>query len=83
MIEYVDKSLVRAIIDSPRNKTQMLHRLEDAPTITGERVLHGHWESRFENGKVNTYCSVCGGITYGLYHYCPDCGAKMDEGEKL
>lgn len=41
-------------------------------------IKHGHWISKFENGKVNTYCSVCGNITYGLYHYCPDCGVKMD-----
>ncbi len=46
--------------------------------LKDEPVKHGHWISKFENGKVNTYCSACGNITYGLYHYCPDCGAKMD-----
>ena len=44
-----------------------------------EPVKHGHWISKFENGEVNTYCSACGNITYGLYRYCPDCGARMDE----
>ena len=52
------------------------------PTIEAEPIKHGHWESKFENGKINTYCSACGGITYGLYHYCPNCGAKMGEEEE-
>lgn len=51
------------------------------PSVDTPPVKYGHWISKFENGKVNTYCSACGSITYGLYHYCPDCGAKMDSDE--
>lgn len=27
------------------------------------------------------YCSVCGEYAIDLYDYCPNCGAKMGEGE--
>lgn len=51
-------------------------------------VVHGHWEvsdEPFEKFK----CSVCGGACWYYDYYgdvatsrfCPNCGAKMDEGE--
>lgn len=47
-------------------------------------VLHGHW-IRKPHWCVS--CSYCGKCTHDyeceveLYNYCPNCGAKMDEGE--
>lgn len=54
-------------------------------------VVHAHWIPEFHNkrdGKAyRSKCSECGGII--LYNgrqelaYCPYCGAKMIEGEKI
>ena len=51
-------------------------------------VRHGRWI--YNEGTINTLpnlmCSKCGWWTIdqcvdGSYNYCPECGAKMDEGE--
>ena len=60
------------------------------PTVDAEPVRHGHWLSvkgwDDELGELDSAeCSVCHDKqdseywvkTY--YHYCPNCGAKMDE----
>lgn len=61
------------------------------PTIEAEPVVHGRWEQCFEDWRKQIEgdkCSACGFEHYGCsvkhYHYCPNCGAKMDgrsEGE--
>ena len=39
----------------------------------------GHWIE----GNYHIRCSECGeDYTYSLRNYCPNCGAKMQEGEK-
>ncbi len=66
--------------------------LKDAPTIEAEPVKHGRWEKTeddFYMGLTIFKCSVCReewvfedmSDVDGLnYHYCPNCGAKMDGG---
>jgi rubrerythrin len=50
-----------------------------------EPVRHGKWESlTFTNASNEEYtmhrCSECGlTIVTGWYHYCPNCGARMDK----
>jgi predicted Zn-ribbon and HTH transcriptional regulator len=51
-----------------------------------EEVKHGYWKECFEDWRkqiVGDECSACGFQHYGTsishYHYCPNCGAKMDE----
>ena len=50
-------------------------------------VVHGMWE--YEEPTINTYgmvkCTVCNWWSIDpyvsiVYHYCPNCGAKMDGG---
>ncbi len=47
-------------------------------------VKHGKWRECFEDWRKQISgdeCSVCGFQHYGgisHYHYCPNCGAKMD-----
>lgn len=57
--------------------------VKDAPTIDAAPVVHGRWkwEGRFKA------CSECGSyidfdntLGAGHWHYCPNCGAKMDGG---
>lgn len=56
-------------------------------------VVHAHWVSGY---SINCYgqiqpgiyvdwktCSKCGAKNYEPRYFCPNCGAKMDEGAKL
>lgn len=59
------------------------------PTVAAVEVVHGEWEIIEDDylDLVEMKCSVCG-ESYGFeayedcipknYHYCPNCGAKMD-----
>ena len=60
--------------------------LYNAPTADVQEVKHGRWEWNNEDEFFYS-CSNCGHKAYGntneivsgLYAYCPNCGAKMDE----
>lgn len=64
--------------------TGIKQAIDEQPTVYAAPVVHGHWglSGRIEN-KVVEKCSVCNqGITSKfapVYHFCPNCGAKMDE----
>lgn len=61
--------------------------IESAPTIDPESLrAQGKWEQCFEDWRKQIEgdrCSVCGFEHYGAainhYHYCPNCGAKMED----
>ena len=65
--------------------------IENAPTVDAVEVVHGEWtniEDDYDDATI-LECSVCE-VSFrfdeydGLlpqaqtYHYCPNCGAKMD-----
>ena len=58
----------------------MLEELQNAPTV--DPVKHGHWIS----ASPLTDTLVCSECQYNIIDeafktpYCPNCGAKMDEG---
>lgn len=57
--------------------------IKDIPAADVAPVIHGEWIHK--NGEM--YCSVCGSeaLMDEVYYespYCPDCGAKMDGGNK-
>lgn len=68
---------------------ETIQRIENVPTVDAAPVVHGEWE-RIEDDYldlVNLKCSVCGeewcfedydDCVPQNYHYCPNCGAKMD-----
>ena len=71
--------------------------LSELPTIDAEPVRHGRWiiKSNPENGWYQITCSECGedettvapciGFMPNvkvIWDYCPNCGAKMDGGDK-
>ena len=60
----------------------------DCPTIEAEPVRHGWWKSEDERssmfGRIVS-CSECGAMLeprkIHCYHFCYNCGAKMDSKE--
>ena len=72
---------------------EILKIIDDAPTVDAVDVVHGQWEIIPDDyfDLVELKCSVCG-ESWGFedyedcipqnYHYCPNCGAKMDGGVK-
>ena len=57
---------------------QFSKAIENAPTVDAVEVVHGRWE---KHGKHDWRCTVCKiGVPYSYtgFHYCPNCGAKMD-----
>lgn len=84
MDEYIRKDTARRIIDSPRNREQMLAILEDTPSEDVQPVRHGHWinhpDDLFPEDSM-IECSVCHEYEYATVNdnFCGNCGAKMDE----
>ena len=63
--------------------------LNSVPAADVEPVRHGAWYPRFEDWRQQqegNKCSVCGFEYYGTgirsFHYCPNCGAKMELEDK-
>jgi hypothetical protein len=63
--------------------------LDSMPTVDAVPVVHGEWERIEDNlfDLVTLKCSVCGeewcfedydDCIPQNYHYCPNCGARMD-----
>lgn len=66
---------------------EFLRMVNDAPAADVAPVVHGQWEPCFEDWRKQIEgdkCSACGFEHYGCsirnYHYCPNCGARMDLG---
>lgn len=61
--------------------------IEAAPTI--DQVKHGKWEETGDKGGRNYACNCCRFafivdtcMGEPMWNYCPNCGARMDEGEE-
>ena len=57
--------------------------IDEAPTIDAEPIRHGKWiyepKDAIEMMFTKPKCSECGYESADGLHYCPNCGAKMDE----
>ena len=69
---------------TPQRVKTLLMRI---PAADVEPVRHGAWYPCFEDWRQQqegNKCSVCGFEYYGTgirrFHYCPNCGAKMEGG---
>lgn len=67
--------------------------MRDIHTANVVPVIYGQWEKRFchpmRNGEWQYICSVCKDDSYWKnnvccqkHKYCPNCGAKMENGER-
>ena len=87
--EHYEKSTYKFIHDFFR---AMIRRVRIAPNVDAVEVVHGEWEITEDDyyDLVEMKCSVCG-ESYGFedyeddipknYHYCPNCGADMRDGD--
>lgn len=96
MAEYIERSEAIEFIkhNTPNINGEttvkcVIRSLKNVPTADVAEVKHGKWKPCFEDWRKQIEgdeCSVCGFQHYGTsirtYHYCPNCGARMDgEGE--
>ena len=51
-----------------------------APSADVAPVRHGHWEVIDAEEPRRYGCSECKRLSWHMENYCPNCGAKMDEG---
>lgn len=97
MAEYIERERTVELLRSLGNREyrkekgtiqdaiKMISYPEYTPSADVAPVVHGRWvqtKAPFMNECED--CSVCGYRTvWGhRYNYCPNCGAKMDGGEK-
>lgn len=61
----------------------VLKTIDFAQTIDAEPVRRGEWLEA-EKGVFPAYCGKCSecGVTRERENYCPNCGAKMNGGQK-
>jgi len=89
---YIDKArLIKAIEDLPDcpngfsdtfDKACIIGVIEELPTIAPKSGRWIHDGQRQRGGVDWMHCSECGNTdVFGaksMYHYCPNCGARMD-----
>lgn len=86
MKEYIEKDLVRRVIESPRSKEQMINILKGLPTadvrenVKGEWIDEKCWSYEYDGNEIAVVtwkCSECGEETNIRSNFCPECGAEM------
>ena len=52
--------------------------------LPAAKVFHGKWEEKWQPifKAELPCCSVCNNLSVFRWSYCPNCGAKMDEGSQ-
>ena len=71
--------------NDPLLKQIVFNLLDKLPTVDSVEVVHGRWIEKPYLLGTTRYCSICGqnyGMPHGVFNYCPNCGAKMDEGNE-
>lgn len=89
MAEYIERGELFKNLNqfAPEAFNELINMLiRNQPAADVQEVRHGKWEQCFEDWRKQIEgdkCSVCGFEYYGTsirhYHYCPNCGAKMDK----
>lgn len=61
----------------------VIHDVGTTHTLTiDDLILHGRWVTQDET-RTKFMCSVCESKNHGGHEkFCPNCGAKMDGGDK-
>ena len=79
---HYDKLLKSGYKEHPLEWAVSHSQIDNMPTIDAVPMIYGEW---IDPAAADCYrCSVCEEYTQMemprlLYHYCPNCGAKMDK----
>ena len=89
MSDYISREamLEKAEYDGNYRLVVPVEAIKGLPSADVEPGRHGQWERCFEDWRQQIEgdkCSACGFEYYGTgirhFHYCPNCGAKMEGG---
>lgn len=82
---YADSKVANEGVETANNILKTVQVIEKMPAVDAAPVVHGRWIERpFLLGTTHV-CSRCNdyyGMPHGIFNYCPNCGAKMDEEER-
>ena len=91
MSDYISREAALTALQNPELfnvSPRFLQILRDLPAADVQPVRHGQWERCFEDWRQQIEgdkCTACGFEYYGTgisrFHYCPNCGAKIQGGE--
>ena len=83
--------LENALMEAAREKLPPFKCTVNEPTVDAVEVVHGQWVDKEDYYmETGVSCSICGEryffetsrTDFEPYNYCPNCGAKMDGGNK-
>lgn len=96
--EYVSKKeVILALLDKGQRSTrykwgdswelnlfEIQEAIDNMPAADVEPVRHGRWEDYYvgDRQEEGVICTVCKELCKCEFDYCPNCGAKMDGGER-
>jgi len=85
MTDCISREAAIAETRKPRlTDAELRRRLAELPAADVAPVVHGKWVEQHSDfdlcGIVYYECSECKREQQVKWHYCPNCGAKMDGG---
>lgn len=75
--EYIPREAALSAQNKSMNLAECRTRLERLPAADVAPVRHGHFGKY--TSPFTAPCSECGTSMNTYWHYCPTCGARMDE----
>lgn len=89
MKEYIERAAVKNLLDRYGATDDALALIDAIPAADVAEVRHGRWDAsgryKLLDGSTCIRCTECGAALhldeYQKYHwhYCPNCGAHMDQ----
>ena len=81
MSRYIDADKIRYRKAYALGTVAYKSDIDKMPTADVQEVKHGKWKKSWAGTKIKE-CSRCNysirAHMAGVYHFCPNCGAKMD-----
>ena len=79
---YENRKCYKSVVNSLSSGFYEVDELvNQQPTVDAVEVVHGKWDVNFEGDNI-VYCNQCYIPQCMETPYCPNCGSKMDGGDK-